>query len=67
MATEQVSSSTAVRRIQDLAKAGILLRNPDPSDARRDFVSLAPELRGALDRYLEQVAQEFTAIATGST
>jgi len=67
MAAEQVSSSTAVRRIQDLVRAGILIRTRDPADARRDFVNLAPEMRATLDRYLEQVAQEFAAFATGST
>jgi DNA-binding response OmpR family regulator len=67
MAAEQVSSSTAVRRIQDLVRAGILVRTPDPADARRDFVNLAPELRATLDRYLEQVAHEFAAFAMGST
>lgn len=67
MAAEQVSSSTAVRRIQDLVRAGVLIRTPDPADARRDFVNLAPEMRATLDRYLEQVAQEFAAFATGST
>jgi CheY-like chemotaxis protein len=67
MAAEQVSSSTAVRRIQDLVRTGVLIRTPDPADARRDFVNLAPEMRATLDRYLEQVAQEFAAVATGST
>jgi CheY-like chemotaxis protein len=67
MAAEQVSSSTAVRRIQDLARAGVLVRTPDPADARRDFVNLAPEMRATLDRYLEQVAQEFATVALGST
>ena len=67
MAAEQVSSSTAVRRIQDLVRAGVLVRTPDPADARRDFVNLAPEMRATLDRYLEQVAQEFAAFAAGST
>ena len=67
MAAEQVSSSTAVRRIQDLVRAGVLVRTPDPADARRDFVNLAPEMRATLDRYLEQVAQEFAAFAMGST
>jgi CheY-like chemotaxis protein len=67
MAAEQVSSSTAVRRIQDLVRAGILVRTPDPADARRDFVNLAPEMRATLDRYLDQVAQEFAAFAMGST
>jgi CheY-like chemotaxis protein len=66
-AAEQVSASTAVRRINDLARAGILVRSPDPSDARREFVNLAPEMRATLDQYLEQVAQEFAAVATGST
>jgi DNA-binding MarR family transcriptional regulator len=56
-----------VRRIQDLVRAGVLIRTPDPADARRDFVNLAPEMRVTLDRYLEQVAQEFAAFATGST
>ena len=67
MAAEQVSSSTAVRRIQDLVRAGVLVRNADPSDARRDFVNLAPGMRATLDRYLDQVAQEFAAVAAGST
>lgn len=67
MAAEQVSSSTAVRRIQDLVRAGVLVRTPDPADARRDFVNLAPEMRATLDRYLEQVAQEFAAFATAPT
>jgi CheY-like chemotaxis protein len=67
MAAEQVSSSTAVRRIQELVRAGVLVRTPDPGDARRDFVNLAPEMRATLDRYLEQVAQEFAAFAMGST
>lgn len=67
MSAEQVSSSTAVRRIQELVRAGVLVRTPDPADARRDFVNLAPEMRATLDRYLEQVAQEFAAFAAGST
>jgi DNA-binding response OmpR family regulator len=67
MSAEQVSSSTAVRRIQDLVRSGVLIRTPDPADARRDFVNLAPEMRATLDRYLEQVAQEFAALAVGST
>ncbi|MEJ0035375.1 MAG: response regulator [Gammaproteobacteria bacterium] len=67
MAAEEVSSSTAVRRIQDLVRTGVLVRTPDPADARRDFVNLAPEMRATLDRYLAQVAQEFAALASGST
>ena len=63
MAAEQVSSSTAMRRIQDLARTGLIVRSPDPTDARRDFVVLASEMRATLERYLERVAREFAAIA----
>ncbi len=66
LSVEQVSSTTALRRIQDLVKAGHIVRNPDPSDARRDFVTLAAEIRATLDRYLESVAAELAA-AAGST
>ncbi len=58
VSVEQVSSTTALRRTQELVKAGHIVRSPDPSDARRDFVALAGEIRGTLDRYLERVASE---------
>jgi CheY-like chemotaxis protein len=63
MAAEQVSSSTAVRRIQELARTGLIVRSPDPTDARRDFVALASEMQATLERYLERVAWEFAAAA----
>jgi CheY-like chemotaxis protein/DNA-binding MarR family transcriptional regulator len=66
MAAEQVSSSTAMRRIQELAKTGLIVRSPDPTDARRDFVVLAYEMRTTLERYLERVAREFAAIAASA-
>jgi CheY-like chemotaxis protein/DNA-binding MarR family transcriptional regulator len=66
MAAEQVSSSTAMRRVQDLARAGILVRSPDPTDARREFVILASEIRATLERYLERVAREFAAVASAA-
>ncbi len=66
VSVEQVSSTTALRRTQELVKAGHIVRSPDPSDARRDFVALAGEIRGTLDRYLERVATELSA-AAGST
>jgi CheY-like chemotaxis protein/DNA-binding MarR family transcriptional regulator len=66
MAAEQVSSSTAMRRIQELAKTGLIVRSPDPTDARRDFVVLAYEMRATLERYLERVAREFAAIAASA-
>jgi CheY-like chemotaxis protein/DNA-binding MarR family transcriptional regulator len=66
LSVEQVSSTTALRRTQELVKAGHIVRNPDPSDARRDFVALAAEIREALDRYLQRVAAELAAAAGSS-
>jgi CheY-like chemotaxis protein len=66
VSVEQVSSTTAQRRIQDLVKAGHITRNPDPMDARRDFVALAPQIRAILEQYLERVAQELAAAAGSS-
>jgi DNA-binding response OmpR family regulator len=63
---EHVSSTTALRRIQDLVKAGHMVRMPDPTDARRDFVTLAAEARELLQRYLERVGNEFAAAAAAS-
>jgi CheY-like chemotaxis protein len=66
VSVEQVSSTTALRRTQELVKAGYIARIPDPSDARRDFVALAPDIRATLDRYLERVAAELAAAASSS-
>jgi DNA-binding MarR family transcriptional regulator len=66
VSVEQVSSTTALRRIQDLVKAGHIVRSPDPADARRDFVALSPGIRVTLEQYLERVARELTAVAGSS-
>jgi DNA-binding response OmpR family regulator len=63
ISVEHVSSTTALRRIQELVKAGYTVRTPDPDDARRDFVVLADETRAVLERYLERVGNEFAAAA----
>lgn len=60
---ERGSSATALRRIHNLVSAGHMVRDPDPTDARRDFVALAPQARVALEMYLQQVAKAFTAAA----
>ncbi|MBM0104683.1 response regulator [Steroidobacter sp. S1-65] len=61
ISVEHISPTTALRRIRELVKAGHIVRNPDPMDARRDFVTLEPESRAALQQYLEQVAKELAA------
>jgi CheY-like chemotaxis protein len=58
-----ISPTTALRRIRELVKAGHLVRKPDPTDARRDFVALAPESRAALEQYLARVAKELATAA----
>lgn len=66
ISVEHISPTTALRRIRELVKAGHIVRNPDPMDARRDFVALAPESRAALEHYLDQVAKELAAAASRS-
>ena len=61
VSVEHVSSTTALRRVQDLVKAGHIVRVPDPADARRDFVALDAAANAVLDRYLERVAAELAA------
>jgi DNA-binding response OmpR family regulator len=61
ISVDHISPTTALRRIRELVKAGHIARNPDPMDARRDFVALAPESRAALEHYLEQVTRELAA------
>lgn len=61
ISVQHISPTTALRRIRELVKAGHIVRNPDPMDARRDFVTLEPESRAALEQYLEQIAKELAA------
>jgi CheY-like chemotaxis protein len=63
ISVEDISPTTALRRIRELVKAGHIVRNPDPMDARRDFVALAPESRAALEHYLTTVAKEMVTAA----
>ena len=66
ISVEHISPTTALRRIRELVKAGHIIRNPDPMDARRDFVTLSSESRAALEQYLGQVAKEMAAAAPRS-
>jgi CheY-like chemotaxis protein/DNA-binding MarR family transcriptional regulator len=60
---DNVSSTTALRRIQELVKTGHIARVPDPADARRDFVALDSNTQAVLDRYLDRVGQVLAAVA----
>lgn len=60
---DHVSSTTALRRIHELVKAGHIVRVPDPTDARRDFVALPDECRAILERYVDRVGRELAAAA----
>jgi CheY-like chemotaxis protein len=64
ISVEHASPTTALRRIQELVKAGHVVRQPDPFDARRDFVSLSQDTRAALESYLRQVAEELAMLST---
>jgi len=66
ISVEDISPTTALRRIRELVKAGHMVRNPDPMDARRDFVALAPDSRVALEHYLARTAKELAAAAARS-
>lgn len=57
-----VSTTTALRRINELAASGHLERAPDPGDARRDFVSLTAKSRELLSGYLEQANTYLSAM-----
>jgi DNA-binding MarR family transcriptional regulator len=50
--TSGVSTTTSLRRINHLVARGYIERNPDASDARRDFVSLTSKSNDLLTDYL---------------
>lgn len=52
-----VSSTTLLRRVNELVERGFVARTPDPHDARRSYVSLTAKAQGLIAQFLEQVAQ----------
>lgn len=54
ISNSSVSSTTLLRRVNDLTMRGYMSRIPDPKDARRDFVSLSPKAHELVTDYLEQ-------------
>lgn len=57
ISVEGVSPTTALRRTNELVAKGYLHRIPDPTDARRDFVTLDAKTRAALEDYLARAAE----------
>jgi CheY-like chemotaxis protein/DNA-binding MarR family transcriptional regulator len=51
-ASRGASTTTSLRRINQLVARGYLVRNPDVSDGRRDFVSLTSKTNDLLTDYL---------------
>jgi DNA-binding MarR family transcriptional regulator len=50
-------TTTALRRIEDLAEAGLIERMPDPADRRRILVRLTEAGRARMDAFLQRQAQ----------
>jgi DNA-binding MarR family transcriptional regulator len=57
-AAAAVPATTALRWLNTLVNRGLIVRVPDPMDARRVFVQLAPETSIALRQYFAEVADE---------
>lgn len=57
-----VSTTTSLRRINELAASAYIERSPDPTDARRDFVTLTPKSRSLLSDYLAQANTHLSAM-----
>lgn len=53
--TSGVSQTTALRRVQDMVEAGLLIRRDDPQDRRRVHVSLSPNAIAKLNSLLDIV------------
>jgi DNA-binding response OmpR family regulator len=53
--TSGVSQTTALRRVQDMVEAGLLIRRDDPQDKRRVHVSLSPTANSKLNSLLDLV------------
>ncbi len=54
----RVPHSTAIRWASIMTKAGIVVREKDPSDARRVHVSLSAAATALMERYLAQLSRD---------
>lgn len=53
-----VPATTALRWIQQMTDMGLLLRQPDPVDKRRAFITLADDVADAMARYFEELGKD---------
>ena len=70
LAEHVVLSRTRVSRLVDeLVRAGLVERRPDPNDGRASFAALTPtgrsELRKAAPLYLDGIERHFTSLLDG--
>jgi len=53
----KVPATTALRWLKGMTEQGLFVRRPDPHDARRVFVELAPETSASMRRYFADVGK----------
>jgi DNA-binding MarR family transcriptional regulator len=54
-------STTALRYIKTLTDAGIVVRDPDPQDRRRVYVSMQPDSVDRMKRLFDELEQQLLA------
>lgn len=55
------SSTTALRRVNELVQEGYVTKRPDMKDARRDFVSLTPKGRALVKAFIQRAKEQLHA------
>jgi CheY-like chemotaxis protein/DNA-binding HxlR family transcriptional regulator len=66
VSSSHVSSTTLLRRVNDLVKRGFIKRIPDPRDARRHFVMLTAKANELVSTFLAQLGEQLYPAATPS-
>lgn len=51
-----ISQTTALRRVQDMVEAGLIVRHEDPRDKRRSHINLTTEANERLNQLLDRAA-----------
>lgn len=62
----QVPKSTGLRIAAQLVDSGLVIREADPNDGRRQWMQLAPSTQTQLDEYLVDTARLFSTPLKGS-